>query len=1010
MQVPFSLSNSPPILQFLESKDESVLKLGTDEQGRVCLQLAHKGLWTWFLTRILKLKNYQLETIVHYIRDNRTEFDQLALPRNNRIDDFYRILNGKIGRYNRAHVRQTPIQELFIRLHSPLISLPPLENEQRVQENEELPPAAPSPTVSLSLQQISPSTPVFHQQNLLQFYLNQYARLEDLKAHLAREPENGQVGQKILAIENSDLSNIEALLTIRHGVKPSLNAIAQELGSSLATTRGILIGQTYKQAVLDHALKLVEILKPLQDLPEPYHAILAELKQIQAPFTLTDLANRLDVSHQDLLDQLFHLLAIACKDSSFERSFCDYQETLNRAICERLHITHEEMRQWLLDLESETKLEDQLSRLSHAAIQLNQAFPIDELPLFLREVEAHLDQFKTPSQLIKLQQILSYLHQHPTISDQTEEWKLSIQNSIGAILMQMNRSQQKTLMQLVDYWDGLENIRQQIPQAFYYQTAQSPSAVDLTTGTLTSKVAYLQSRAFHQAAVLNTHLARLENMTSLNGDDFENLLQDILPSLREVFIQIVTLEAKEDYVQHLLSAVEEGNTLSTPLKQQLEKILERDGYVGYDYRKRVLAFKRNRRIQGRSQALNFNVAELLQSASSRNLLKTSRDTINAQNEASETASEIAIENYATLLEGTRRGLKLMIAKLQKVYERQGLRLDALAEKKSINLPFYYHATDLEAALSIMQTGIEAVESTSGYGAFFSSQPEFRYSHICLGLPKSVEFSSDAHTFINNQSAPEVITEKTVVWAGLEKWIPIHPQLAKLKQELMDSLQLAMRESFEEAEPLLGRERVLQLKHRLLKNFEQSAFFRAEQLGNDTIQWNLNYRHLGVNKTPTGETIVINSTTKFKEWAKEIIKTSFSQHPLPKNLRLLDMVFKESLLKALEKDVKRLYQTNPEKEDFSREGKLNKSTSISIIAPDDDEILKDIYRRRRKSEKRTNEAVEYHSISQVKQRFTQAGMDVDNIDFIPLTEQLIEKDLLDSIDTTFPKAWMDLPQR
>lgn len=1020
MQVPFSLSNCPTILQFLEADDKSILKLGVDEQGRTCLQLANKGLWTWFLTHILNLKHYQLETIVHYIRDNRAEFDRFTLPRDKKMDDFYHLLNGKIERYNRTHMRQTPIRELFIRLHPPLVQIPSpslLRREQHnLQEDQELQPVPSSPPLSLPEEQFTPSPSFFHQQNLLRFYLNQHARLEDLKAQLEKEPKNTHIGKTILTIENSDLSNIEALLTVRHGSKPSLDAIAQELGRSLATTRGILIGQAYKKVALSHVEELIEILKLLKDQSEPYLTTLEKLQTIQGPFTLIDLTTRLHVNHQDLLDQLFSLLEIAIEDPSLKHSVCNYQDKVNQAVCEQLQIAPEQMQQWLLDLEAESRLAEQLNRLDHATTQLNQPFPIAELPLFLREVEAHLDQFKTPAQLIKLQHILSYLRQHPPLSDHAEDWKRSIQLSISTILMQMNRSQQKALTQLVDYWDGLETIRQCIPQAFYHQTTPfSPSTLDLTTGALMSKTTFLQSRAFHQAAILNAHLVRLENMTDLNGDDFENLLKDIPHSLQEIFVQIATLEAKQGYVQHLLSAVGNENALDDSLKVQLENILKRDGYIDYDCRKRVLTFKRNRRIQGRSQVMDFNVAELLQSASSRNLLQTSRDSTNLQEEApkmppDEAPPEMAIENYANLLEGAKRGLKLMIEKLQHVYERQTLRLEALAEKKPINLPFYYHATDLESALSIMQTGIEAVESTSGYGAFLSNQPEFRYSHICLGLPKSVEFSSAAHTFIDNQAAPEVITEKNVVWAGLEKWIPIHPELSNLKQEFMESLQLAMQESFDAAEPLFGRETVLQLKYRLLNNFDQSIFFRAEQLENDTIQWNLNYRSLGKKQTPEGKLITIKKTADFATWAKEVIKTSFAQQSLPKNFRFLEKVFKDSLLEALGKNVRDLYQINPDKKDFSREGKLNKSVPISIIAPDDEEILKDIYRRRRKSEKRTNEAVEYHSISQVKHQFTLAGMDVDQIEFIPLTEQLIEKDLFDSIDTTFPKAWMDLSQK
>src|SRR5690606_4297977 len=84
-------------------------------------------------------------------------------------------------------------------------------------------------------------------------------------------------------------------------------------------------------------------------------------------------------------------------------------------------------------------------------------------------------------------------------------------------------------------------------------------------------------------------------------------------------------------------------------------------------------------------------------------------------------------------------------KLEGVVLREKLRQERYQSGKEIVVPQYFHATSASAAASIVQTGIEALSASAGFGAFFSNMPEFRYGSVFLGLPKEVELMSEIAT-------------------------------------------------------------------------------------------------------------------------------------------------------------------------------------------------------------------------------------------------------------------------
>ena len=47
---------------------------------------------------------------------------------------------------------------------------------------------------------------------------------------------------------------------------------------------------------------------------------------------------------------------------------------------------------------------------------------------------------------------------------------------------------------------------------------------------------------------------------------------------------------------------------------------------------------------------------------------------------------------------------------------------------------------------------------------------------------------------------------------------------------------------------------------------------------------------------------------------------------------------------------------------------------------------------------------FKTLTEVKEEFVKQGFNEDQVEFIPLTEQLIERDLLSEVEASVPKAW------
>ena len=115
----------------------------------------------------------------------------------------------------------------------------------------------------------------------------------------------------------------------------------------------------------------------------------------------------------------------------------------------------------------------------------------------------------------------------------------------------------------------------------------------------------------------------------------------------------------------------------------------------------------------------------------------------------------------------RSGIELTLKKLKNFQARQQERLKALEKGEAVVIPQYFHSTDEIEATSIAKTGIEAKSTKLGFGAFVSTDPEFRFGYVTVGLPKTIEFGSQTHTVLDSSNT-YIIDSKQKVWAGLKE--------------------------------------------------------------------------------------------------------------------------------------------------------------------------------------------------------------------------------------------------
>ena len=200
-------------------------------------------------------------------------------------------------------------------------------------------------------------------------------------------------------------------------------------------------------------------------------------------------------------------------------------------------------------------------------------------------------------------------------------------------------------------------------------------------------------------------------------------------------------------------------------------------------------------------------------------------------------------------------LKLIQQKITNLKKREQERLAKLANNEQVVFPRYFHATDTPGiATSIAHTGIEAIEASSGFGAFVSTNPELRYGSVILGLPEMVQTSSKQDTLYNRFNA-RAIHDADTRWAGLHELITINPR-ERLKVNLQRALCIAVRGALEQsnAPPHKVNEQEAAITAQILDKF---LYRYKNDLGDGKRGWNLCYRDPHIKQTQPVSVISIN---------------------------------------------------------------------------------------------------------------------------------------------------------
>lgn len=300
------------------------------------------------------------------------------------------------------------------------------------------------------------------------------------------------------------------------------------------------------------------------------------------------------------------------------------------------------------------------------------------------------------------------------------------------------------------------------------------------------------------------------------------------------------------------------------------------------------------------------------------------------------------------------------------------------QSKAPLLPRYFHAApSLDVAVSILHTGIEAVEARSGFGAFVSTNPELRYGPVMIGLPETAATSSQVATVFEKDSENPLEREEDI-WAGLEENIKINPQQVELEKHLHKNMKDALRKILGEkiADP---KERV-KLEAKLFSRLAKSLTYRYETLPSGKRGWQLYYRELNWSGKPTTRGISkINSEDAMAAVFETIIEPP-TQNPLILHGKEMAPQFAEKFLKSIQQEP--LFGTQHIGQDFSIVGTLRESLKATITASDEEEFFKTHYEKVFQGKASKGKGVKpFLTLSEVKNECKAAGL-TGKVELIP----------------------------
>lgn len=842
------------------------------------------------------------------------------------------------------------------------------------------------------------------------FYLNQQARLLDLREKAINETDPSKkhsLLKQIFNIENSDIERINAFIREqKFGKKVEEKDIALHLGKTLTSTRGIILGKAYAKIIQRNSANSIRFLSAIdQGWNEEEKVLLERLKGIEKP-DLSKIAQAWGFTHEKSADLLNSLHAKAYKINPVLGEA--YRTHIDKQVAEELKINPGTINLWLEKIILEQKINSFLTLYGEETekplemVQFHSEALLFEQ--FLAKLEENIADFDRPLHLIKLQNILNKLRQNPNIpAQEMQEVEQKIEKMMDNISKNMQLAHQSSTMQLLNVWEGMASA-QKASQAFLRDVGVMGDKLNKEKGILEAKTSFLLEEIEKPIAAVDRSLKVLEEKGTLEPAELEALFKDLPHAMQEVFIEKhynneemknAFIEAYSDELSKIIENYNEKQsdpskklTIDPKRFQKQKKYLKEKSYF-------LIADKKG---------LNFGLAIGAHYDKHSFTMIVPFILSNVQpSDAMKIAKKMDEEEFIQLSLGClppvksskdtlKEDLLLIKSKLENVQKRQQERLKNLASGNPVIIPEYFHATSEVLASSIAKTGIEASQARSGFGAFLSKDPELRYGTTILGLSQIVSFSSKAETFAKDRKAPTRVND--TIWSGLRELIEVQPGTVQLKEKFLTNLQILIREKLKE-NPYLTEEEKNRLEAQLTISLANELILRENKKESGSLS--LFYREAYHKFLPMGSPKGITNEEQFLKWINNSLTNSLSELKIePLKMPNFDTKFAE--------DFKNKFRLEAQLSDsFSIPAPPAQKIKAVVIAPDDDLI--NLYNR-------------YHNISKVggSSSFTPLNLvksffktfEMENlVEFIPLSEMLIERDLMAPLGQNYPAQWDEL---
>lgn len=986
------------IEQFVADSSNKILRIGEGVQGRKFLIAENKTIWNW-IPRLI-FRDYQLKNVCKLIRSNQSELNDIV-SKNDSVSEFYGILNKKIEHYNQSRwvkwfsERIDSINDVALKILQLQPTSRPQTTNQKCQLVSSQPEASSRPEPSLQgiSDQISSS-----KEHLIRFYVDQQARLEDLRSrlHAASPNEKVKIEYAIARIEDADPQRARVALKIQLKREPSFKEWADYMGKSLNSLRGILLGKAYSNAILEKTPQIIELITSIDSNGFKTDQLnVDKLKKLKKPVDLKRISAQLKMNSQQAADLILSLWIEAQSiPGPHQKNMLELIQKIETQVASApdLNVDSTEVDNWIRAIETEKNIALELTSHSHMAEQAEKSgkewdvrffTSLNKLVAIIKEESRNNSDIfvslNKPFHLIKLQNILngldSFIKKFP--AEYTLQKTLidglhaDISQLIEKIPENMLVKRQAAIVNILQTQDRMEHVNNALHRVFYRKLKEDIDVIDKNMGTVKAKLNYLKEISQKRIDVLQSLIGK--NLSLLQ------ILGEIPPSFRKFVIQDAISRQKDKVIEFVIDSTKsilEKNGLQIP-KENLELL--------------------KKSLDENSDTIKF-VNDSLDDDSTQTIFKILFPQREHLYENIIKSAWLDVNKLYSLLKSDDNIINLLLNKIKNVNMRQENRLDKLKNDEIPIIPEYFHATPSgKAATSVAKTGIEALMAQKGFGAFISTAPEGGFGWIIFGLPKCTEFYSSARTVIIGWES------RGNVWAGLSDLISINPREAHLQDNFRSAIRQAVSKSFRKLIQL-PEQTAIELEERIKARFINSVIFRpVNDESGVHMGWSLNYRMPSSEGSPCSDFCKIEKREHLEDWTATVVSSALadcgvSKAQLKENFNRMYEDFEEFNRFFTEYyfyGQATVVENNKNK--YIVSGQIDGTIKASVIAPDDEESLFRFFT----GEESASSLI--GKISVVEQRFKKEGI---SIEAIPLSEQLIELDFLKT-HSSVPADWLVL---